>query len=60
MSNTRFYLSCPYAEKDDCKALGGRWDNIERKWYVPSDLDREDFRRWWPDNVSDLSDFLGR
>ena len=54
MSNTRFYLSCPYAEKDDCK------DNIERKWYVPSDLDREDFRRWWPDNVTDLSDFLGR
>ena len=20
------YLNCPFAEKDECKALGGRWD----------------------------------
>ena len=27
MNNDRFYLQCPYDEKDECKALGGRWDN---------------------------------
>jgi hypothetical protein len=46
-SDDRFYLACPYAEKDDCKALGGRWDADLKKWYVPNDTDRELFRRWW-------------
>jgi hypothetical protein len=59
MSNSRFYLSCPYSEKDECKELGGRWDNIERKWFVPEDADRDDFKQWWPGNVSDINDFLG-
>ena len=35
MSDDRFYLKCPYDEKDECKSLGGRWDNDARKWYVP-------------------------
>ena len=50
MSNIdRFYLCCPYAEKDECKALGGRWDPDTRKWYVPIGLDVTQFKDWWPD-----------
>ena len=30
MFNDSFYLNCPYNEKDECKALGGRWDNDAR------------------------------
>jgi len=52
MQDNRFYLNCPFSEKDDCKALGGRWDNEERKWYVPSNLDRNLFRDWWPKHVT--------
>ena len=48
MSDDRFYLKCPYDEKDECKSLGGRWDNDARKWYVPSDVDRDMFKEWWP------------
>lgn len=48
MFNDRFYLNCPYDEKDECKALGGRWDNDARKWYVPSDVDKDMFKEWWP------------
>ncbi len=48
MAKKRFYLNCPFDEKDMCKSLGGRWDNDLRKWYVPADLDTDDFRRWWP------------
>ena len=48
MSNDRFYLNCPYDEKDDCKSLGGWWDNDARKWYVPNDVDRNLFKKWWP------------
>ena len=53
MSDNRFYLNCPYANKDDCKSLGGRWDSDARKWYVPNDVDREPFRAWWPSNQDD-------
>lgn len=48
MFDNRFYLNCPYAEKDECKALGGRWDNDAKKWYVPDDHDKDAFRDWWP------------
>lgn len=56
----RLYLNCPYAEKDECKALGGRWDPDAKKWYVPSDADRDDFSRWLPDNGDNVEEiFLG-
>ena len=35
MAKNRFYLECPFDEKDMCKSIGGRWDIDERKWYVP-------------------------
>ena len=57
MSNDRFYLQCSYDEKDDCKSLGGRWDNDARKWYVPNDVDRNLFKDWWPSNAGSKSHF---
>jgi hypothetical protein len=42
----RTYLVCPYAEKDECKKLGGRWDAFAKKWYVPDGLDLEAFEKW--------------
>ena len=32
-----------------CKRVGGRWDSNERRWYVPSELDPKQFKRWWPE-----------
>ena len=55
MSDDRFYLKCPYDEKDECKSLGGRWDNDVRKWYVPKDVDRNLFKQWWPENAGSKS-----
>jgi len=46
-SSERFFLACPFADKDKCKALGGRWDVDARKWYVPNDVDRSLFKKWW-------------
>ena len=40
------YLNCPFEDKDECKALGGRWDSDAKKWYVPADLDRSPFKKW--------------
>ena len=47
MSNKKVYLDCPYQDKDECKALGGRWDPDYRKWYVPAGMDLDPFRIWW-------------
>ena len=52
MAKSRFYLECPFDEKDMCKSIGGRWDMDKRKWFVPSELDPDQFRRWWPDYAS--------
>lgn len=42
------YLNCPFAEKDECKALGGKWDPNVKKWYVPGTMDLDKFRKWLP------------
>ena len=58
----RFYLDCPYAEKDEAKSLGARWDLDARKWFVPNDVDRNHFKKWWPtmkgeESVEDVENF---
>lgn len=42
------FLVVPFAEKDDAKGLGARWDAVARKWYVPLGKDIEAFKRWVP------------
>lgn len=42
----RTYLNCPFDDKDQCKALGGRWDNEAKKWYVPAGRDSAPFSKW--------------
>jgi hypothetical protein len=39
-------LNVPYAEKEDAKRLGAKWDATRKKWYVPPGLDTEPFSRW--------------
>ena len=29
------YLTVPFAEKEEVKRLGGRWDGQRKSWYVP-------------------------
>jgi len=39
-------LKVPYAEKDEAKQLGARWDPKRKKWYVPQGVDPAPFARW--------------
>jgi hypothetical protein len=50
MSSVRYYLNCPYAEKDQAKTLGARWDKQKQQWYVPNEklTNIDDFNRWRP------------
>jgi Domain of unknown function (DUF5710) len=46
MTDSKTYLNVPFAQKDEAKALGARWDAVEKKWFVPSDKDITLFARW--------------
>lgn len=46
----RINLSCPYAEKDDAKALGARWDARLKTWYIEDVEDLTPFMRWLRDD----------
>ncbi len=39
------FLNCPFNEKDECKALGGKWDSERKKWYVPDGIDASNFQK---------------
>ena len=42
----RVDLQVPYAQKDEAKAMGARWDPEKRLWYVPADVNAAAFTRW--------------
>ena len=41
-------LNVPFAEKEEAKRLGARWDPDMRKWFVPRGVDQRKFERWVP------------
>lgn len=44
-------LAVPFAEKDEAKKLGARWNAERRSWYVPSGIDISLFSRWRTDEA---------
>ena len=40
------FLNCPFNEKDECKALGAKWDPERKRWYVPDGIDASSFQKW--------------
>jgi hypothetical protein len=44
----RQYLRVPYAEKDEAKRLGAKWDNQTKSWFIPEGKDSLSFEKWIP------------
>ncbi|MBS0371452.1 MAG: hypothetical protein JSS57_19900 [Proteobacteria bacterium] len=44
----RTNLKVPFAEKDEAKRLGARWDPANKIWYVKDVEDLAAFARWLP------------
>jgi len=44
----RMNLKVPFAEKDEAKKLGARWDAARKTWYVEGDADLAPLARWSP------------
>ncbi len=45
----RRYLAVPYAEKDQAKALGARWDPSAKSWYDPGPDINAQLNKWLKD-----------
>jgi hypothetical protein len=41
-------LNVPYAEKDQARALGAKWNPTRKTWYVPPGVALEPFAAWLP------------
>ncbi len=50
--NARQYLAVPYAEKDQAKAAGARWDKVAKAWYAGKNADIRALQRWFPENTA--------
>jgi exodeoxyribonuclease VII large subunit len=46
------YLVTAYADKDQVKTLGARWDPARRQWYVPAGRDITPFTSWLPEGAA--------
>jgi antirestriction protein ArdC/phage/plasmid primase-like uncharacterized protein len=42
----RIYLAVPYDERNEAKALGGRWDAVKKAWYVGPEADPAKIAKW--------------
>lgn len=42
----RHYLYVPFAEKNEAKALGAKWDRRQSAWYAPQGADLDKFQKW--------------
>lgn len=42
----RYYLTVPFAEKNEARTLGARWDRKAKSWYVPLGHDAGLFSKW--------------
>lgn len=47
------FLKVPFAEKDEAKALGARWNGERKSWYVPDGKPVQAFERWLPPGGAD-------
>ena len=47
-SDERTYLVVPYADKDEAKAAGAKWDRQAKAWFIPAGADLTTLAAWLP------------
>ena len=47
----RQYLTVPYAEREEAKAAGAKWDWREQLWYTGPEGTRAGLAKWLPENA---------
>lgn len=46
VSDESVYVQIPYADREQAKMLGAKWDKEEKSWYIPPGVNQEPFRKW--------------
>lgn len=41
------HIHVPYAEKDEAKTLGAKWDSNFKMWYIPEGVENKPFEKWF-------------
>jgi hypothetical protein len=49
IATEKTYLAVAYADKDEARALGARWDREARSWYAPPGTALAPLARWLPE-----------
>jgi len=45
------YLNVPFAEKDEARRLGAKWDLARKRWYTEDLEDLRPFMKWIPESL---------
>ena len=48
----RVDLRVPFADRDEAKSHGARWDGDNKTWYAPGGTDLQGVTKWLPSNVT--------
>ncbi|MGN0470911.1 MAG: DUF5710 domain-containing protein [Acutalibacteraceae bacterium] len=46
------YINVPYAEKDEAKSLGAKWNPTRKQWLIKDKKDYYKFKKWFPKGYS--------
>lgn len=46
MPQKRIYLYVPFNERNEARHLGAMWDDKEKKWFAPKNMDKNIFAKW--------------
>src|SRR5271165_2112093 len=52
VAEKRQYLTVPYAEREEAKAAGAKWDGREKLWYIGPEGTRAGLAKWLPENAA--------
>lgn len=47
----RFYINCPFSEKDEVKSMGAKWDTKLRSWFYEAEELDQRFDKWQGENL---------
>jgi hypothetical protein len=57
VNTDRRYLEIPPGDEAEAEALGARWEEESRRWFIAPGKDPEGFARWLPKDETDEEEF---
>lgn len=52
--NDKTFITVPFREKEEAKALGAKWDRQHTSWFIPAGVDQSAFSKWLPSEAGEV------